>query len=200
MKKYLISFVVSSIVLLCMPSISLAADSHPMTITGEQVKYNTPYYLKDANENYGGVSFWPYASYDYVFFHKDKYVNGTKIVFEAKDMRDGVIRLGDLVGIKMLNANWPGWNYWTSSNGSLSNTGIYLNNETWVQHELYSDSNTHSLGIGITYNWDHTKVFSQYYIDSSSWLYRDVHVAADGGPDMSNIANRNTPFKVIEAK
>lgn len=75
-----------------------------------------------------------------------------------------------------------------------------MNNETWVQHELYSDSNTHSLGIGITYNWDHTKVFSQYYIDSSSWLYRDVHVAADGGPDMSNIANRNTPFKVIEAK
>ncbi|MBO0441150.1 hypothetical protein [Candidatus Enterococcus ikei] len=196
MKKYILGILVglTGLIGLIFPSVSLAADSPPLTITGERVKFNTPYYLKDRNENYGGATFQVHASYDYVLFTNDKTSLGTPIIFEAQDMRDGDINIDDLVTVKSANANWPGWNYWKCT----GDANVYLSNKASYEHKLYSDSYSRTTGIGLM--WDsNAKVgiyWSEYYINTGSTPWMKIKVNQNG---KNNIQERSTPFVLIKA-
>ncbi|MBO0440478.1 hypothetical protein [Candidatus Enterococcus ikei] len=190
MKKLLMGTILCAMGIGLFPSNSLAADTHAVTNTGERVKYNTPYYLLDRTTGKGGVTYEPYASWDYVIFAHDKDSLGTPIVFENSENRDGVINLGDKVAIKSTQSSWGGYNYWHHKFDGVSSKGVWLSDYKVCTEEVYGNSKDNSVGIG-----GHLSPrFFEFYVNSGKgWVY-GKSIASD------DIAARSTNFTLVEAK
>ncbi|MEX0417057.1 Kunitz family serine protease inhibitor [Bacillus sp. C30] len=208
MKKILTSVLTLGMAAASLPVTALAADnSDPVTKSGERLKYNTPYYLKDKNllDN-GGVTveprkplLEPWTPYDYVRFSDSSTDNGAPIIFENQDRTDGFIGSDDKISIKSTKTNWEGCKYWT-----LGENSVYLSNDDKADHRIYGSSEDTSIGIGILdlptfiperfgtghMTWD----FVEYKGDSWMKPYR----TGMRSPKLPPLNDRQTPFEVIE--
>ncbi|MBG0969239.1 hypothetical protein [Bacillus sp. SRB3LM] len=194
-----------------LPVTALAADnSDPVTKNGERLKYNTPYYVKDKNlSGKGGVTFEPWGFLgDFVLFADSVMDNGTSIIFEHRDGKDGCIESTDEIRIKFTNATKPGMNYWAYD--PLLNS-IYLNYSNRADHVIYGSSEDNSIGIGMfrnvldlsNLNW--MKCFFDEYKgknEEKAWIesinYRYVYDRGNGRFRLP-LDDKQTPFEVMEA-
>ncbi|ANS52050.1 hypothetical protein BT246_67580 (plasmid) [Bacillus thuringiensis] len=105
MKRKFTSVLAVAIATASLPLTVFAADdSDPVTKSGERLKYNTPYYLKDKHlPHKGGVTFESWVLDDFVRFADSSNDNGTPIIFENKDNTDGWLKSGDEIRVKSTN-------------------------------------------------------------------------------------------------
>ncbi|ANS52225.1 hypothetical protein BT246_69340 (plasmid) [Bacillus thuringiensis] len=211
MRKMLASVLTLAITAASLPVIALAADhSDPVTKNGERLKYNTLYYVKDKNlPDKGGVLFerWGFLG-DYVLFANSVTDNGTPIIFEHKDGRDGFIESTDKIRIKSTKANKADMNYWAYD--PLLNS-IFLNYRNSADHVMYGSSEDNSIGIGRFINMlDASNINRMKYLfyeyqgknAERAWMestnYQYVYDRGNGSFNLP-LDDKQTPFEVIEA-
>lgn len=199
MKKTLACVLTLAITAASLPVTALAADnSNPVTKSGERLKYNTPYYLKDKDLPYkGGVTFEHWVLDDYVLFTHSGANNGTPIIFENKNRTDGFIQSDDWIRIKSTHASTPESQYWSPD---LLIDAVYLSSDDMTDHKIYGSSKDNSIGIGVFFpnplGEPRVKEFWEYKGENAdkAWMKPNVSFVAE----LPLLSNRQTPFEVIE--
>ncbi|ANS52045.1 hypothetical protein BT246_67530 (plasmid) [Bacillus thuringiensis] len=200
MKKIITGVLTLVIAAASLPLTTLAADhSDPVTKSGERLKYNTPYYLKDKNlPHKGGVTFEPWGLDDYVLFTHSSTNNGTPIIFENKNRTDGFIQSDDWIRIKSTQASTPESPYWSPDQLIDS---VYLSSDDMTDHKIYGSSTDNSIGIGVFFQnklgGSYEKEFWEYKGENAdkAWMKPDLFLRVQELPLLSN---RQTPFEIIE--
>lgn len=129
-------------------SASVVINEPIYSSNGEELRYGTPYYIRDKGMAHrGGLTYEPYASYDYALFSHVSSGRGETVVFEnaANKSSKEVIRSGNKVKVKFEGSNW-GWRYTYFVRGSKD---VYLDIESKASiFEIYGTKSDSSFALG----------------------------------------------------
>ncbi|MFF4606716.1 hypothetical protein ACFY12_28780 [Streptomyces sp. NPDC001339] len=92
------------------PAGAQSASRQSTGTRAEPITPGKPYYLLASSKEDRGVTFEPYADWDYALLTDSAHSSGTAVVFEKRD--DGYV-------IKSTRSNWSGYNVWCAGSSGI---------------------------------------------------------------------------------